>query len=330
MNSKNVLVVGGAGYIGSHTCKELKSNGFNPVVLDNLSEGHDWAAKFGPLERGDAGDYNFVTATIRKHSISSVLHFAANAYVGESVTNPRKYIRNNVTAMDQLLGACIDTGVAKIIFSSSCATYGVPQYIPLDEQHPQNPISPYGDTKFMGERILHWYSRAYNLRYVALRYFNASGADPEGEIGEVHNPESHLIPLILQAILGKRPHIGVFGTDYDTSDGTAVRDYVHVKDLADGHVKALQYLIDGKESAKVNLGSGHGYSVKEVIEMAAKVTEREVPTKYEARRPGDPPSLYADPALANQLLNWTPKYSDLETIIRTAWAWEQKRESLKV
>ena len=330
MDSKNVLVVGGAGYIGSHTCKELKLNGFNPVVLDNLSEGHDWAAKFGPLERGDAGDYDFVTSAIRKHSISSVLHFAANAYVGESVTNPRKYIRNNVTAMDQLLGACIDTGVSKIIFSSSCATYGVPQYVPLNEQHTQNPISPYGDTKLMGERILHWYSGAYNLKYVALRYFNASGADPDGEIGEVHNPESHLIPLILQTILGKRPFIGVFGADYDTPDGTAIRDYVHVKDLADAHVKALQYLINGGESAKVNLGSGRGYSVREVIDMAAMVSGKSVKTQYQPRRPGDPPSLYADPSYAKQLLNWTPNHSDLETIIRTAWAWEQKRESLKV
>ncbi len=330
MDFTNVLVVGGAGYIGSHTCKELKLNGFNPVVLDNLSEGHDWAAKFGPLERGNAGDYDFVASVIRKHNISSVLHFAANAYVGESVTNPRKYIRNNVTAMDQLLGACIDAGVSKFIFSSSCATYGVPQYVPLNEQHPQNPISPYGETKYMGERILHWYSGAYNLSYVALRYFNASGADPDGEIGEVHNPESHLIPLVLQAILGKRPHIGVFGTDYETPDGTAERDYVHVKDLADAHVRALQYLIDGGESAKVNLGSGRGYSVKEVIDVAAKVTGREVPVEYQERRPGDPPALYADPSYAKKLLGWMPKHSDLETIIKTAWDWELKRESLGV
>lgn len=330
MDSHNVLVVGGAGYIGSHTCKELSLNGFNPVVLDNLSEGHEWAVKFGPLERGDAGDYDFVTKVIRKHQISSVLHFAANAYVGESVTNPRKYIRNNVTAMDQLLGACIDLGVSKFIFSSSCATFGVPQYVPLNEDHPQNPISPYGDTKFMGERILHWYAGAYNFKYVALRYFNASGADPDGVVGEVHNPESHLIPLILQAILGKRPHIGVFGTDYETPDGTAVRDYVHVKDLAVAHVNALKHLIDGGETAKVNLGSGRGYSVKEVIDMAAKVTGRPVPVEYQDRRPGDPPSLYADPSYAKQLLGWTPQHSDLETIIQTAWDWELKRETLGV
>ena len=325
MDFKNVLVVGGAGYIGSHTCKELKLNGFNPVVLDNLSEGHDWAVKYGPLEKGDAGEYDFVASVIRKHNIESALHFAANAYVGESVSNPRKYIRNNVTAMDQMLGACIDTGVKKIIFSSSCATYGVPQYVPLNEQHPQNPISPYGDTKLMGEKILHWYSGAYDLRYAALRYFNASGADPDGEIGEVHNPESHLIPLILQAITGKRPHIGVFGTDYDTPDGTAVRDYVHVKDLASGHVKALQHLINGGDSVKVNFGSGKGYSVKEVIDMAAKVTGKPVPVEYQDRRPGDPPSLYADPSYAKTLLGWIPDHSDLETIVRTAWEWELKQ-----
>jgi len=330
MDFKNVLVVGGAGYIGSHTCKELKLSGFNPVVLDNLSEGHDWSVKYGILENGEAGDYEFVTNVLKKHEIGSVLHFAAHAYVGESVSNPRKYIKNNVTAMDTLLGACIDSGVKKVIFSSSCATYGVPQYVPLNESHPQAPISPYGETKYMGERILHWYSGAYDLRYVALRYFNASGADPDGEIGEVHDPETHLIPLILQAILGKRPHIGVFGTDYDTPDGTAVRDYVHVKDLASGHVKALQYLIDGGESTKINLGSGHGYSVKEVIDTAAKVTGKPVPVEYQARRAGDPPSLYANPELANELLKWKPEYSDLETILRTAWNWENKRAELGV
>lgn len=330
MDSRNVLVVGGAGYIGSHTCKELKLSGFNPVVLDNLSEGHEWSVKFGPLENGNAGDYDFVSGVLKKHDIGSILHFAAHAYVGESVANPRKYFKNNVTAMDTLLGACLDSGVKKVIFSSSCATYGVPQYVPLDENHPQNPISPYGDTKYMGERILHWYSGAYDLRYVALRYFNASGADPEGEIGEVHDPETHLIPLILQAILGKRPHIGVFGTDYDTPDGTAIRDYVHVKDLASGHVKALQYLIGGGESTKINLGSGKGYSVKEVIDMAAKVTGREVPVEYQDRRPGDPPALYANPDRAQALLGWTPDHSDLETILRTAWNWELKREKLGV
>lgn len=330
MDFKNVLVVGGAGYIGSHTCKELKLSGFNPVVLDNLSEGHDWAVKFGPIEQGDAGDYDFVKSVLAKHEIGGVLHFAANAYVGESVSNPRKYIKNNVTAMDQLLGACIDSGVKNVIFSSSCATYGVPQYVPLNEGHPQNPISPYGDTKFMGERILHWYSGAYDLNYVALRYFNASGADPDGEIGEVHDPETHLIPLILQAILGKRPHIGVFGTDYDTPDGTAIRDYIHVKDLASGHVKALEYLINGGESTKVNLGSGKGYSVKEVIDTAAKVTGRDVPVQYQERRAGDPPALYANPDKAKSLLNWTPQYSDLETILKTAWAWENKRAELGV
>lgn len=330
MDFKNVLVVGGAGYIGSHTCKELKLSGFNPVVLDNLAEGHDWAVKFGAFENGEAGDAAFVKSVIEKHNIGSVLHFAAWAYVGESVANPRKYFENNVTAMNNLLGACVDSGATKIIFSSSCATYGVPQYVPLTEDHPQAPISPYGETKLMGERLLHWFSGAYDLKYVALRYFNASGADPDGEIGEVHDPETHLVPIILQAILGKRPHIGVFGTDYDTPDGTAVRDYVHVKDLASGHVKALQYLIDGGESTKINLGSGKGYSVQEVIDTAAKVTGMEVPVQYQPRRAGDPPALYANPDLAGELLGWTPEYSDLETILRTAWAWENKRAELGV
>lgn len=330
MSNLNVLVVGGAGYIGSHTCKELKRSGFNPVVLDNLSEGHDWATQFGPLEQGEAGNADFVRSVIQKHQIGSILHFAANAYVGESVSNPRKYIENNVVAMHNLLGACIDEGVKHVIFSSSCATYGVPNYVPLDESHPQAPISPYGETKFMGERILHWYSGAYDLKYVALRYFNASGADPEGQIGEVHDPETHLIPLVLQALLGKRKHISVFGTDYDTEDGTAVRDYIHVADLASAHVRALQYLQSGGDSQKINLGTGRGYSVQQVIDTAAKVTGREVPVEYGDRRAGDPPALFANPELANNLLGWKPQYSDLETILETAWKWELKRQELGI
>lgn len=330
MDFKNVLVVGGAGYIGSHTCKELQLNGFFPVVLDNLSEGHEWAVQFGPIEQGDAGNYDFVKSVIERYDIRSVLHFAASTYVGESTANPRKYIQNNVTAMDNVLGACIDCGVTKFIFSSSCATYGVPDQVPLDESHSQLPISPYGDTKLMGEKMLKWYSQAYDLSYVALRYFNAAGADPDGEIGEVHNPESHLIPLILQAILGKRPHIGVFGTDYPTPDGTAIRDYIHVKDLANAHVKALQYLTRGGVSTQLNLGTGQGYSVKEVIAAAVRISGKEVPIQYEARREGDPPESYANPALAQSLLKWKPEYSDLDTIMKTAWDWENKRAELGV
>jgi UDP-arabinose 4-epimerase len=328
MSGSNVLVVGGAGYIGSHTCKRLKAEGYHPVVLDNLSEGHDWAAKYGPLEVGEAGDAAFVESVLKRHNITSVLHFAANAYVGESVTNPRKYIQNNVVAMHNLLSACIDLGVGNFIFSSSCATYGAPSVVPVPEEHTQNPMSPYGDSKLIGEKLLHWYSGAHDLRYVALRYFNACGADTDGEIGEIHDPETHLIPIILQAIQGKRSHIGVFGTDYDTPDGTAVRDYIHVSDLADAHVKALKYLESGGLSAKVNLGTGRGYSVQEVIDAAAKVTGKEVPVKYEPRRAGDPPALFANPVLANNLLGWVPQFSDIETILKTAWDWENKRHEL--
>jgi UDP-glucose-4-epimerase GalE len=328
MPGSNILVVGGAGYIGSHTCKKLKQEGYTPVVLDNLSEGHHWAVKFGPFEKGEAGDSDFVTGVIQKHNIQGVLHFAANAYVGESVSNPRKYIQNNVVAMHNLLSTCIDLGVNKFIFSSSCATYGAPTVVPVPEDHNQNPMSPYGDSKLIGEKLLHWYSGAHDLKYVALRYFNASGADPDGEIGEIHDPETHLIPLILQAIQGRRQHIGVFGTDYDTPDGTAIRDYIHVSDLASAHVKAMQYLERGGDNAKINLGSGKGYSVQEVIDTAAKVSGKEVPVKYEPRRAGDPPALFANPVLANNLLGWKPEFSDLETILSTAWAWENRRLEL--
>ena len=260
--SNCVLVVGGAGYIGSHTCKALRQAGFEPIVVDNLSEGHEWAVKFGPLERGDAGDTDFMTSVIKKYNPVGLIHFAANAYVGESVSNPRKYIQNNVVAMHNLLSVCIDEGVNNVIFSSSCATYGVPTEVPLDETHTQLPISPYGDTKLIGEKMLHWYSNAHPIRHVALRYFNASGADAEGEIGEVHDPETHLIPLVLQAALGTRPAINVFGTDYPTPDGTCQRDYIHVTDLGAAHVSALNYLINGGESTCINLGSGKPYSVK--------------------------------------------------------------------
>ncbi|OWU65220.1 MAG: UDP-glucose 4-epimerase GalE [Armatimonadetes bacterium Cent15-Ar3] len=328
--SGSVLVVGGAGYIGSHTCKALKAAGFEPVVVDNLSEGHDWAVKFGPLERGEAGDTEFMTSVIRKYKPVGLIHFAANAYVGESVSNPRKYIQNNVVAMHNLLSVCIDENVNNVIFSSSCATYGVPLRVPLDETHPQNPISPYGDSKLIGEKMLHWYSNAHPLRYVALRYFNASGADAEGEIGEVHDPETHLIPLVLQAALGSRPAINVFGTDYPTPDGTCQRDYIHVSDLGTAHVAALRYLMGGGASTQINLGSGKPYSVKEVIDTAAKVTGRQVPTVYGPRRDGDPPGLYANPIKAKEVLGWEAQHSSLENILETAYRWELKRAELGV
>ncbi len=328
--SHSVLVVGGAGYIGSHTCKALKQAGFVPVVVDNLSEGHEWAVKFGPLERGDAGDTEFMTATIRKHQPVGVIHFAANAYVGESVSNPRKYIQNNVVAMHNLLSVCIDENVNNVIFSSSCATYGVPTQVPLDEEHTQLPISPYGDSKLIGEKMLHWYSNAHPLRYVALRYFNASGADAEGEVGEVHDPETHLIPLVLQAAMGTRPAINVFGTDYPTPDGTCQRDYIHVTDLGTAHVAALKYLIAGGESTKINLGSGVPFSVRQVIDTAAKVTGLEVPTVFGPRREGDPPGLYASPDKAKRVLGWQAEHSSLENILTTAYNWELKRKELGI
>lgn len=328
--SNSVLVVGGAGYIGSHTCKALKQSGFVPVTVDNLSEGHDWAVKFGPLEQGEAGDQAFVTSVIRKHQPVGVIHFAANAYVGESVSNPRKYIQNNVVAMHNLLSTCIDENVNNVIFSSSCATYGIPATVPIVETDAQNPISPYGDSKLIGEKLLHWYSNAHPLRHVALRYFNASGADADGEIGEVHDPETHLIPLILQAALGKRKAISVFGTDYPTQDGTCERDYIHVTDLGSAHVAALKYLLNGGESTRINLGSGEPFSVQQVIDAAKRITGREIPTEYGPRREGDPPALYANPSKAQAVLGWKSEHSSLDNILTTAWNWELKRQELGV
>jgi UDP-arabinose 4-epimerase len=328
MNEKRVLVVGGAGYIGSHTCKELKLQGFEPVVLDNLSEGHDWAVKYGDFVHADMGNYGAVARAIIDHEIGTIMHFGASAYVGESVANPRKYYKNNVSNFEILLGAALDNGVRRVIFSSSCTTFGDPKKVPVAEGDPQAPISPYGDTKYIGERMLKWYDGAYGLRSVAMRYFNASGADPDGEIGEVHDPETHLIPIILQAIMGKREKIGVFGTDYPTPDGTNIRDYVHVKDLADAHIRGLKHLLDNGESTSFNLGTGNGYSVKEVIDTSERVSGKKAPVVYEGRRPGDAPALWADSTKAKTELGWDPKYSDLETIVSTAWAWEQKRLEL--
>lgn len=326
MQSKNILVVGGAGYIGSHTCKALSQAGFTPVVLDNLSMGHEWAAIYGPLHIGDMGDAPFVQEVIRKHEIQSVIHFAASAYVGESMTNPGKYFKNNVTNMQTLLDVCIAEGVKHFIFSSSCATYGIPEEMPIRESLVQKPINPYGETKLIGETMLKWYANAHDFRYVALRYFNASGDDEAGEIGEVHEPETHLIPIILQAATGRREYIEVFGTDYPTPDGTAVRDYVHVSDLGDAHLKALEYLIAGGDSAKLNLGTGNGFSVQQVIDAARKVSGKEIQVKYGPRRAGDPPSLYADPIAAKTTLGWSPKYTDIDKIVETAWNWELIRQ----
>jgi UDP-arabinose 4-epimerase len=319
-----VLVTGGAGFIGSHTAKRLKQSGFEPVVLDDLSMGHAWAAKFGAFVQGNIADSELVKRTILEHEISAVIHFAASTYVGESVQNPRKYVHNNVFGTVTLLDAMLEAGVKRIVFSSTAATYGNPQYSPLDEAHPNKPINPYGESKYYLERVMDSYHVAYGLQWAALRYFNAAGADPEGELGEVHHPESHLIPLCIEAAMGKR-RLQVFGTDYPTPDGTAIRDYIHVFDLADAHIKALSYLESGGESGAMNLGTGKGFSVLEVIRAVERVTGLQVPFDNAPRRAGDPPELVANPAKAQSALSWTPQYIDLERIVETAWTFFKHR-----
>jgi UDP-arabinose 4-epimerase len=319
--ASNVLVTGGAGYIGSHTCKAFAAAGYVPVVLDDLSTGHSSAVKWGPLIVGDVADRLLVSRTVKAYHIAAVVHFAACAYVGESVEQPRKYFDNNVAKTLKLLDALLDAGVDKLVFSSSCATYGTPHTLPIDESHPQNPISPYGASKLFVENILHWYQRAYGMRYMSLRYFNAAGADPDGDIGEDHSPETHLIPLVIAAAQGGNSAIQIYGTDYETCDGTAVRDYVHVCDLATAHVKALNRLLMGGESASINLGTGGGHSIREVISAVEVVSRRAIPVVEGSRRAGDPPIIVADPQLGQSLLGWRPQLSDLPTIVRTAWEW---------
>ncbi len=320
-----ILVTGGAGYIGSHTCKALKAAGYAPIVLDNLSAGHRWAVKWGPLVVGDIADQTLVMQTVQRFNIQAAIHFAAHAYVGESIQQPRKYFDNNVTRTLSLLDTLLDAGVDKLIFSSSCATYGIPRSLPITEDHSQIPINPYGASKLFVENILKWYEQAYGLRYTNLRYFNAAGADPDGEIGEDHTPETHLIPLVIAAAQGKNSAIEIFGTDYDTADGTAVRDYVHVCDLATAHVKALDRLFAGAVSASVNLGTGQGHSIRDVISAVEAVSRRAVPVVEGRRRSGDPAALIANPQLGQSLLGWKPLKSDLNTIVRTAWEWHQTR-----
>src|SRR5215469_4499715 len=320
-----ILVTGGAGYIGSHTAKLLERSGHEPVVLDNFSEGHRWAAKWGNLAEGDLADQEFVLRTMRNSKIEAVIHFAADTLVAESVANPRKYYWNNVVNSLRLLDAMAESGVKHIVFSSSCATYGVPNRVPISEDHSQSPVNPYGQTKLMIEKILRDYDPAYGLRWVALRYFNAAGADAEGEIGEDHDPETHLIPIAVQAALGRRPYVEVYGTDYPTPDGSAVRDYIHVADLARAHLIALEYLVRGEASAAVNLGTGRGHSVREVIAEVGKLCGGRVPVKEGPRRPGDPPSLVADVANAGKVLGWKAEYSELRSIVASAWKWHASR-----
>ncbi|MFZ5592243.1 MAG: UDP-glucose 4-epimerase GalE [Bacillota bacterium] len=323
-----VLVTGGAGYIGSHTCKELADAGYEPVILDNLTTGHRELARWGEFVQGDLADWLLLCRVMGDYDIAAVLHFAASSCVGESYQKPDLYFRNNVCGTLNLLNAMRELGVQWLVFSSTCATYGLPRSLPLREDHPQEPISPYGESKLMIERMLHWYGQSYGLKYVSLRYFNSAGADPAGQTGEWHEPETHLIPIVLDVVAGRRPFLQVYGTDYPTADGTAVRDYIHVTDLAQAHVQALRYLQDGGESTALNLGTGRGYSVLEIVKAVENVCGRLVAWQAAPRRPGDPPELVADPSLAGRVLGWQPRLSDLDNIIRTAWQWHRRLVSL--
>ncbi len=317
-----ILVTGGAGYIGSHTVKALKAAGFEPLIFDNFSTGHRSFVKNTPLVEGDISNAGDLARAFREYRIDGVLHFAGKALVGESVQHPERYYETNVFGGVNLLNAMRNAGVKRFIFSSTCATYGVPQRVPIDEEHPQSPINPYGETKLAFERALEWFRQAHGLQYLSLRYFNAAGADAQGEFGEDHQPETHLIPLVLDAAAGRRPQVEVYGTDYPTPDGTCLRDYIHVNDLARAHVAGMQVLISGNvPSQAVNLGTGRGYSVREVIEAVRRITRKDFRAHETARRPGDPPELVAAVGRAKKVLGWTAVESDLEHIVETAWTW---------
>ncbi len=321
--SKHLLITGGAGYIGSHTVKLLSEHNYKITVIDNLVYGHEEAIPPNiRLIKGDIGDLKVIEPLFESNEFDAVLHFAAYAYVGESVQNPSKYYHNNLQAPLNLLDTMVKYNCRNFIFSSTCATYGNPQYVPIDEKHPQNPINPYGMSKLMLEKIIMDYQKAYGMQYVFLRYFNASGAAKDGSIGEDHNPETHLIPLILDAANGDRDNITVFGTDYDTPDGSCIRDYIHVNDLATAHEKALQHLLAGKPSVAVNLGTGKGHSVLEVIRAVEKTTGKKVPVVFGERREGDPPQLVANAEKAAKVLGWKAAITDLNEIVRDAWAWK--------
>jgi len=329
MIKNKVLVVGGAGYIGSHMVKYLANRGFVPVVLDNLSTGHAESARFGQLVVGDLADQALLDQLFNEHEFVAVMHFAAASLVGESMEYPAKYYRNNVCNTLNLLDAMVQHGVKDFIFSSTAAIFGEPHYTPIDEAHPKNPINPYGASKLMIERILEDYAAAYGLNSVSLRYFNACGADPEGDLGELHDPETHLIPLVLQAASGRRDYIKIFGSDYPTPDGTCVRDYIHIVDLCQAHHKALEKLLDESlcGAQAFNLGNGKRFSVKEVIETASAVVSKDgksIRVDKSDRRPGDPAVLVADANAATKIFNWLPEHSTLEEMVEHAWAWEQR------
>lgn len=323
-----VIVTGGAGYIGSHACKALALAGYRPVSYDNLVHGHRWAVRWGPLEVGELTDGARLDAVIAAYRPVAVLHFAAYTAAGESVAEPGKYYANNVYGLLSLLGAMRRAGLNRLVFSSTAAVYGTPRYVPIDERHPQVPINPYGASKMMAERLLADFASAHGIRSVALRYFNAAGADPEGEIGEAHDPETHLIPIVLETAAGLRREVVVFGDDYDTRDGTCIRDYIHVADLADAHVLALRWLADQAGAHAFNLGNGEGFTVREVIEAARRVTGRDIAIRVEGARAGDPAVLVADAGRARAVLGWQPRRQALDTQLIDAWRWLAGRHGM--
>lgn len=319
-----ILVTGGAGFIGSHVCKALAARGDLPVVVDDLSRGHAGAVRYGPLEILSLTDEDGLRALLRRESFDAVVHLAAYAYVGESAANPGLYFKNNVTGSLCLLEALRGAAIDRLVLSSSCTVYGAPAHLPIGEDHPRSPLNPYGDTKLVVERMLEAYGAAHGLNWMALRYFNAAGADPDGDLGEDHDPETHLIPLVVDAALTGEP-LTIFGTDYPTPDGTAIRDYVHVADLADAHLRALDHLLAGGTSGAFNLGTGNGHSVRDIVGAVERVSGARVRTQEAGRRAGDAAVMIADPRRAGRDLGWRTRYSDLDTIIQTAWRWRCRR-----
>lgn len=324
MNKKTIIVTGGAGYIGSHTCKMLYQVGYNPVVVDNLSTGHKSFVKWGDFENCDLRNFDQIKAALKKHQPIAIIHFAAFSQVGESAKNPYKYYQNNILGTANLLQAMIEENINKIIFSSTCAVYGVPNSIPIDENCPTNPINPYGKTKLICENLLKDFENAYGLKYVLLRYFNACGADFDAEIGEKHDPETHLIPLVIEAALQKRDDIKIFGDDYSTPDGTCIRDYIHVNDLASAHIKALDYILNGGKSDIFNIGTGTGFSVKEIVDSVEKITGKNVNKIIAPRREGDSEILVASNDKIRNILGWEARCSDVDSIIKSAWKWHSE------
>jgi UDP-glucose-4-epimerase GalE len=323
-----ILVTGGAGYVGSHTCLELAKEGYLPITIDNLSTGFAHNVKWGPLVEGDVHDNKLIVKIIKLYNIQAVIHFAGSAYVGESVKVPRKYYENNTVGTLSLLNSLIETGLTNIVFSSTCSVYGLADDCPITEETPLNPINPYGESKYFIEKILRSYQFAYGLNSISLRYFNAAGSDPDGNLGEEHNPETHLIPLALRACLEPERQLSIFGNNYTTPDGSAIRDYVHVKDLATAHIGAIKYITQKKGSHILNLGTGKGHSVLEIVKHAENITKRECHYVISDRRPGDPPELVANPQKAFEILKWKPNYSDIENIISTSWNWLTNKKKL--